>query len=45
MAGHFHGHEVVGGRMVPNFKLKLPQNEKMRYVRKLVEMHLRPMAD
>ena len=42
----FHGHEVVGGRMVGKIftKLKLPQHESMRFVRKMVELHLRPIS-
>ena len=42
----FHGHEVVGGRMVPRIfaQLKLPLHEKMRFVKKLVELHLRPIS-
>jgi putative nucleotidyltransferase with HDIG domain len=42
----FHGHEVVGARMVPKIfaKFKLPQHENMRLVKKLVELHLRPIS-
>jgi tRNA nucleotidyltransferase/poly(A) polymerase len=48
-AGHgwtFHGHEVVSGRLIPKVfaNLRLPLNDSMQYVKKIIELHHRPVS-
>jgi len=42
----FYGHNILGSKLIPRIfaRMKLPMNEKMKYVRKMVELHMRPIV-